>query len=75
MTKRLSSGRNNGSDALGGKTAGETRTETGGDRGREGKTDRKQNRTEGPKMGLGMVLSKEDMQKAAKTCCSSLAMD
>jgi len=38
-TKRLSLGKNSSSAALGGKTTGETRTTTGGDRGREDKTD------------------------------------
>ena len=34
-------GRNSSSVMLGGKTAGETRTNTGGDKGREGETDGK----------------------------------
>jgi len=75
MTKRLLSGRNSGSATLGGKTTGETRTGAGGDRGRKGETDGKRNNTGGPKMGLGMVLSKGDMQHTAETHCSSLAMD
>jgi len=74
-TKRLLSERNNGSAALGGKTARETRTGTGGDSSGKGKTDRKQNNTGGPKMGSGTVLSKEKAQQAAKTCYNSLAMD
>jgi len=69
------SGRNSGSDALGEKTAGKTRTGTGGDRDREGETDGKRNRAEGPKIGSEMVLSKGDAQQVAETCCSSLAMD
>ena len=73
-TKRLSSG-NSGSAASGGKTIGETRTGTGGDGGGEGETDRKRNNTRGPKMGLGMVLSKGDVWQVAETRCNSLAMD
>jgi len=75
MTKRLLLGKNNSSDMLGGKTTGETRTGTGGERDREDKTDKKQNRAGGPKTGSGMVLSKRDVWQVTKTCCSSLAMD
>ena len=75
MTKRLLSGRNSGSAALGGKTTRETRTGAGGDRGGEGKTDEKRNNTGGPKMDLGTVLSKGNTRQAAKTHCSSLVMD
>jgi len=75
MTKRLLSGRNSGSATLGGKTTGEISTRAEGDKGREGKTDRKQNNTGGPKTGSGMVLSKGDVRQAAETYCSSLAMD
>jgi len=74
-TKRLSSGRNSSSATVGGKTAGETRTSTGGDRGGKGETDGKQNNTRGPKTGLGTVLLKENMQQVVETHCSSLAMD
>jgi len=59
----------------GGKTAGETRTRTGGDGGSKGKTEGKQNNTGGPKTGLGMVLSKGEARQVAKTRCNSLAID
>jgi len=74
-TKRLSSGRNSDSAALGGKTAGETRTGTGGDRGGEGKRDGKWNNTGGPKTGSGTVLLKGDARQVAETRYSSLVMD
>jgi len=54
---------------------GETRTRTRGDRGREGKTNGKQNKAGGPKTGSGTVLSKGDVRQVAKTRCSSLAID
>jgi len=75
LTKRLSSERNSSSAASGGKTAGETRTGTGGDGGDEGKTDGKRNNAGGPKTGSGMVLSKGEARQAAKTRCNFLAMD
>jgi len=75
MTRRLLSGRNSGLAALGGMTAGETRTGARGDRGGEGKTNGKWNNTRGPKTGSGTVLSKGDAQQVAEICCSSLAMD
>jgi len=69
------SGRNSSSAAPGGKTAGETRTGTGGDGGGEGETNGKRNNAGGPKTGSGTVLSKGEAWQAAKTCCNSLVMD
>jgi len=75
LAKRFSSGRNSSSAVSGGKTAGETRTGTGGDGGGKGETDGNWNNAGGPKMGLGTVLSKGEARQAAKTRYNSLAMD